>query len=121
MVTQAGHGARRRGGVVGADEVHQPRTCPISGGVKTGFGRFSACFAIGRERGIDQPRIQGCKACVVDGQPRTRWQWQVGDEDVGLRYKAMQNRHAAQAFEVNGQAALVARVQLPGVVADACR
>ena len=116
MVAHAGSGTGGHRIGVGAHRVHQPGAGPIGGGVEAGFGGFGAGFTVGGERGVDQPRIERQQVGWRQVQAVAHRQREVGDEDVGGRGEAVEYGAALVVLQVQCQAALVARGQLPVVV-----
>src|SRR5262249_45743389 len=83
VVAHAGYGACRLGIRRGSYHVHQTRSSPIDGGVKAGSGSFLALLAVGRERGVDEPRVKRQQIRGSDLQALPHGEREVGDEDVG--------------------------------------
>ena len=117
MVAHAHGGAAGRRGVIGFDQIHQSRARPVGGCIKTGLARLGADLAVGGERGVDQPRVERTDRVVVELQPVTYRQRQIGDEHIRLAHQAIQHIKPLGLFQVEAQAALAAVVEFPGVVA----
>ena len=77
---------------------------------------FLAQLAVGRERSVDQPRVERQQIGGGDFQALTHRQRKVGDEDIGRGEEPIQHGEAVGMLQVDGQAALVAGGQLPIVV-----
>ena len=94
----------------------QARAGPVGSGVEAGSGGFLANLAIGRDRAVDQSRIDREKVSGGDLQALAHRQGKVGDEDVGRAHQAVEHRETLRHLEVDGEAPLVAGRQLPPVV-----
>ena len=117
VVAHAGRGARGHRVRVRPHHVHQPRARPVGGGVEAGLLGLRPCLAIGRERRIDQPRVEVRDILVSRAKLAPHRERHVGDEDVGLLHQPAQHLVAALGFQVEREAALVAVIEDPGVVA----
>jgi len=116
LVAHPGDGARRRRAGIRAHLVHQPRARPVGGGVEAGAVGFLAGLAVGGEGGVDQPRIARAQVLVGNLQAAARRQRHVGDEHVGGVDEALQHRKSVGRFQIERDAALVARAQHPAVI-----
>jgi hypothetical protein len=105
----------------GAHHVHQAGARPVGGGVEAGARRLLAGLAVGGDRAVDQPRVDRQQVGGGDLQALAHRQREIGDEDVGRADQALQHAQALAMLEVDREAALVARRQLPPVVGDLAR
>ena len=77
-------------------------------------------LAIGRDRGIDDARIDGFQVRIIDPQPPLHVGAKILDHHIGLPREPQQGRAARLAFQVERDAALVAvQVLEVGTVAGA--
>ena len=118
MVAHARHGAGRLRLGGGPHHVHQAGAGPVGGRVEACAGRLLAGLAIGRDRAVDEPRVDREQVSGGNLQALAHRQGEVGDEDVGRADQAVQNAKPLGVLEIDRQALLVAGRQLPPVVRD---
>ena len=98
---------------------HQP-THALGDLVVAGAVAVGPVLAEAGDRGVDQPRIHGAEALVVDAEPVLHVGAEVLHQHVGARRQALEDLAPARGLEVEGHRALVA-VQILEVEAVARR
>ncbi len=116
VVAHAGHRADRFGLRRGPHHVHQPSARPVGGRIEAGAGRLRSRLAVGRDRAVDQPRIDRQQVGGGDLQALAHRRREVGDEDVGRADQPIEDGEALGVLEIDRQALLVAGCELPPVV-----
>ena len=77
-----------------AYRVHQARAGPVGGRVEARPRRLFTHLAIGRDRAIDEPRVDREQVGGGDLQALAHRQGEVGDENIGRGEQAIKHREA---------------------------
>lgn len=107
---------RGRRNVPLACEVHQAAARPVRRHVEAGQMRVRTFLAEAGDVGVDQPGIEGGQYVVFQAQLLARPRREVRHQHIGPPHQTLEHGPGAGRLEVEREAALVAVVQLPGVV-----
>lgn len=97
-------------------EVHQAAARPVRRHVEVGQMRVRTFLAEAGDIGVDQPGIEGDQSVVFQTQLLARMRREVGHQHIGPPHQTLEYGPGAGRLEVERDAALVAVVQLPGVI-----
>ena len=66
------------------DQIHQARPRPQCRRIKSRPVRFRPCFAVGRDRCVNDPRVERTDLFIANIETSPRWYGHIGDKDIRL-------------------------------------